>query len=262
MLVTWPPHGQNGFLVKFWQGGYSKFKFTTFFGQVHFQCILGTKCTCHFKIICQSSQGHILYKESIDFLGHCSCLLGKVKDNSFKCKLTEIVTWAFWYFWFQCKVNRKIGIWSPMSSYMCCKGTQNWFFGPNLFHHRNFKSYHTSTGSHIFSNVKGHMSAILNNLNLHLELVWIWVEHFCSCTLHLWLKSNDFFLNYQLCMIFYHSTYCCLENFQEKFENISVSLNFKFILNFLVCIHWFLDLNFDNFQPYLVSISCLDLGYF
>ena len=44
-------------------------------------------------------------------------------------------------------------------------------FGPNLFHHRNFKSYHTSTGSHMFSNVKGHMSTMLNNLNLHLELV-------------------------------------------------------------------------------------------
>ena len=79
---------RNGFLVKFQQGGYSK---SYFFGQVHFQCILGTKCTCHFKIICQSSQGHILSKKSIDFMGHCSCLLGKVKDKSFKCKLTEIV---------------------------------------------------------------------------------------------------------------------------------------------------------------------------
>ena len=57
------------------------------------------------------------------------------------------------------------------SSYVYCKGTQNWSFGPNLFFHRNFKSYNTSTGSHMFSNVKGHMSTMLNNLNLHLELV-------------------------------------------------------------------------------------------
>ena len=131
---------------------------------------------------------------------------------------------------------------------MCWKGTQNWFCGPNLFHHRNFKSCHTSTRSHMFLNVKGHVSTMLNNLNLHPELVWIWVEYFCSCTLHSRLKSNDFFPKYHLCMIFYHMTWCCLENFQENFENISVSLNFKFILNFLACIHWFLDLNFEIFS--------------
>ena len=34
-----------------------------------------------FKITCQSSQGHLLSKKSIDFLRHCSCLLGKVKDK-------------------------------------------------------------------------------------------------------------------------------------------------------------------------------------
>ena len=53
-----------------------------------------------------------------------------------------------------------------------------------------------------------------------------------------------------------------LVNFQEMFENISASLNFKFILDFLILIHWFLDLNFEIFQPFLVSISCLDLDIF
>ena len=43
-------------------------------------------------------------------------------------------------------------------------------------------------------------------------------------------------------MTFYHRTWCCSVNFQEKFENISASLNFKFILDFLIFIHWFQDL--------------------
>ena len=89
MISTWP----RWLLCK---SHLEKFKITIFLVKVHFQYILGVQsalhpCTCHFKITCQSSQGHLLSKESIDFLRHCSCLLGKVKDKSFKCKLTEIV---------------------------------------------------------------------------------------------------------------------------------------------------------------------------
>ena len=146
ILTRWLFKNQNHHI--FWSSAFS----------VHFRYKVHMSFQDHL-----SCQGHLLSKESIDFLGHCSSLLGKVKDKSFKYKLTKIVTWAFWYFWFQCKVNGKIGIWSPVSSYMCCKGTQNWFFGPNLFFHGNFKSYHTSTGSQMFSNVKGHMSIILKN---------------------------------------------------------------------------------------------------
>ena len=139
-----------------------KFKFTTFLGQVHFWYKCNRYNPVTFKTTCQSSQGHLLSRESFDFLGYCSCLLEKVKGRGFKCKLTEFVSWDFRYFWFQCKVNGKFGVWSPMSSYMYCKGTQNWIFGSNLFFHRNFKPFGTSTGSHMFSYVKGHMSAILN----------------------------------------------------------------------------------------------------
>ena len=136
MLVTWPPHGQDGFLEKV---TLKKFKFTIFFikyifstFQVHSVPIKPVT----FEITCQSC--HLLSKMSIDLLRHYSCLLGKVKGKSFKCKLTEFVSWAFRYFGLQCKVNGKFGIQSPMSSYMCCKGTQNLIFGPNLSFHWNF----------------------------------------------------------------------------------------------------------------------------
>ena len=67
-----------------------KFKFTIFVGQVHFWCKCNRYKPVTFKITCQSSQGHLLSKKSIDFLRHCSCLLGKVKGKSFKCKLTGL----------------------------------------------------------------------------------------------------------------------------------------------------------------------------
>ena len=102
-----------------------KFKIPMLNGQVHFWCKCNRYKPVTFKITCQSSQGHLLSRESIDFLGYCSCLLEKVKGRGFKCKLTEFVSWDFKHFWFQCKVNGKFGIWSPMSSYMYCKGTQN-----------------------------------------------------------------------------------------------------------------------------------------
>ena len=98
-----------------------KVEIPKFNGQLHFWYKCNRYKPTTFKITCQSSQGHLLSRESIDFLGYCSCLIGKVKGRDFKCKLTEFVSWDFRYFWFQCKVNGKFGIWSPMSSYMYCK---------------------------------------------------------------------------------------------------------------------------------------------
>ena len=135
-----------------------KFKFTIFIGQVHFWCKCNRYKPVTFKIICQSSQGHLLSKESIDFLRHCSYLLGKVKGKSFKCKLTEFVSWDFRYFWFQCKVNGKFGIWSPMSSYMCvAKELGIEFLAPT------YPFIETSNHSALPQKVTCfHMSAILN----------------------------------------------------------------------------------------------------
>ena len=150
MTSTWPR-----WLPR--QSHLEKFKFTILAGQVHFWCKCNRYKPVTFKITCQSSQGHLLSRKSIDFSKALFLSHWKGQGQSFKCKLTEFVSWNFKYFWFQCKVNGKFGIWSPMSSYMHCKGTQNWIFGSNLSFHRNFKSYHTSTGSHMFSFVKGHI---------------------------------------------------------------------------------------------------------
>ena len=114
-----------------------------------------------------------------------------------------------------------------------------------------FKSYHTSTGSHMFSNVKGHMSTMLNNLYLHLwtclNLSWIFFV-----VVHCIWDWNQMisFPNTTCVWYFTIELKCCLENFQEKVENISVSLNFRFILNFFDVnqTHWFLDLNFEIFS--------------
>ena len=236
-----------------------KFKFTIFCGQVHFQCKCNRYKPVTFKITCQSSQGHLLSKE-VNWLSKTLFLSPwKCQGQSFKCKLTEFVSWDFRYFWFQCKVNGKFGIWSPMSSYMYCKGTQNWIFGPLTY---PFVGISNQT---IFPQevICSHMSKVIYhpswiNLYLHLELSWIWLEiFFCICELSfvkeiIWFHTI-FFSNI-LC-IHWFTIELSVEsvNIQEKFENISASLNFKFIFWFFhPLVFEFETLKFFLVQPSLV----------
>ena len=101
-----------------------------------------------------------------------------------------------------------------------------------------------------------HMSKVIClpswiNLYLHLELSWIWVEIFCTFVNSICernhLVSYHFFLKYLVYTLVYHRTQCWIVNIQEKFENISASLNFKFIFWFFF-IQWFLNLKLWNFS--------------
>ena len=69
-----------------------KFKFTIFV----VKCIFGTSATgtdlSLSRLLVNQVKGIYCLKKSIDFLRHCSCLLGKVNGKSFKCKLTEFVS--------------------------------------------------------------------------------------------------------------------------------------------------------------------------
>ena len=119
----------------------------------------------------------------------------------------------------------------PMASYMHCKGTHIWFFGLNLYYHRNLKSYHTSTGSHMFSYVKGHMPSTLHDLYLHLELVWIWVEYFSTFVCIAFVIEIKWFLSQiPIYMTFYYSV---VQQIFKKSLKISQPVwAFKFIFDF------------------------------
>ena len=152
-----------------------------FNGQVHFWYKFNRYKLVTFKITCQSSQGHLLSRESIDFLGYCSCLLEKVKGRSFKCKLTEFVSWDFKYFWFQCKVMENL-VFDPQWAHICTAK------GPRIVFLSLTYSF-IGTSNHIILPQEVtcfHMSkvmlAILNYLNLYLyiELSWIWIVTFCA----------------------------------------------------------------------------------
>ena len=79
MTSTWPrwlpckSHLEKSKFTIFWSSAFS----------VHFRSSLYSIVPVTFKITCQSSQGHLLSKRSIDFLRHCSHLLGKVKGKVF-----------------------------------------------------------------------------------------------------------------------------------------------------------------------------------
>ena len=151
-------------------------------------------------------------------------------------------------------------VFDPQWAHMCAaKELRIEFFGSNLFFHRNFKSFCTSTGSHMFSYDLWHIicqpSWINLNLYLYIELSWIWIVTFlCLCKFYLWRKtwfSTFFFLKYHVYTLNSHRLQCWTENILKKFENISASLNLKFIF-------WFFHLvvfEFETLKLFLVQPS-------
>ena len=139
----------------------------------------------------------------------------KGQGQSFKCKLTEFVSWDFRYFWFQCKVNGKFGISVPNELiYVLQRNFRIEFLA--LTYPFIEISNHTILPQEVtcfhMSKVHGcldvHPSWI--NLYLHLELSWIWVEIFFAfvnffCERN-HLVSYHFFLKYLVCTLIYHRT--------------------------------------------------------
>ena len=134
----------------------------------------------------------------------------KGQGQSFKCKLTEFVSWDFRYFWFQCNSMENL-LFGPQWAHICAAKELRIEFLALTYPFIEI-SNHTILPQEVTC---FHMSKVICqpswiNLYLHLELSWILVEIFFAFVNFICernhLVSHHFFLKYLVYTLIYYRT--------------------------------------------------------
>ena len=119
--------------------------------QVHFWCKCNRYKPVTFKITCQSSQGHLLSRESIDLQGYCSCLLEKDQGQRFQVQTNRICILRFQTFLVPMQSQWKIWYLIPNELiYVLQRNSELQFLALTCFFKGTLNIWYFHRKSHVF----------------------------------------------------------------------------------------------------------------